>query len=117
MRRIIFNCKCGETNPSKFYGNKRSICGKCHNKYTIEKGNELKKKVVEYLGGGCINCGYNKFMCSLDIHHKDPKTKDKNFLSKRGWSWSRIEIEINKCILLCRNCHQAFHSGLIKLPD
>jgi predicted HNH restriction endonuclease len=32
----------------------------------------------------------------------------------RGWSWESILIELKKCILLCKNCHAAYHAGLLK---
>lgn len=38
--------KCGETNEDKFYGNRKTLCGKCHNKYTIEKGRGKKDFIV-----------------------------------------------------------------------
>jgi hypothetical protein len=33
----------------------------------------------------------------------------------RGWSWDRILVELGKCMLLCKNCHAAFHKGFLKL--
>tara|TARA_Y100000310_G_scaffold277958_1_gene296100 strand:- start:1938 stop:2429 length:492 start_codon:yes stop_codon:yes gene_type:complete len=108
---FIFLCKCGETNPKKFYGQKRRVCGKCHNQDTIRLGQEKKKKAVDCLGGSCKICGYDKFLCSLDIHHKDPTKKDPKFRSKRSWSWERLKKELTGCILLCKNCHSAVHYG------
>jgi len=102
---------CGETDPSKFYGNKRTICGKCHCSYTTKKGKENKEKAVEYLGGKCIKCGYNKCIEALDFHHTDKSKKDISFKSKRGWSWTRLKKELDKCILVCSNCHREIHNG------
>lgn len=48
---------------------------------------------------------------SLDIHHEDPATKDPDFVHRYGWSFDRLMAEIVGCILLCKNCHQAHHSG------
>lgn len=109
--------KCGETNPEKFYGHKKSICGKCHNAEVIKKGQENKRFAIEYLGGKCIYCGYDEFDCSLDLHHINPEEKDTNFATKRGWSRERLIKELDKCVLLCRNCHQAFHGGHISLDN
>lgn len=108
-------CACGETNPSKFYGHKKQICGKCHNQYCIKRGHEKRKFARDLLGGKCVYCGFDKWDCSMDIHHTDPTKKDKTFNSMRGWSLARIEKEMKHCILLCKNCHAAYHSGLIKL--
>lgn len=109
-------CECGETNPDKFYGNKRSICGKCHNQYTIKVGQEKRKKGIDLLGGKCLLCGYSKYCGSLDFHHVSPEVKDDKFDQMRGWSWSRIQKELENCVLLCRNCHGEVHAGVSKIP-
>ena len=102
---------CGEIDPSKFYGHKRTICGKCHNQYTLIKGKEKRIFAIEVLGNKCACCGYDKYPCSLDIHHLDPLIKDEHFARMRGWSKIKILAEIKNCILLCKNCHAALHSG------
>lgn len=103
--------KCGETDSEKFYGNKKNACAKCHNMDVGVRGALLHKRAVEHLGGKCTECGYNKYICSLDVHHVDPSIKDSNFSSWRNWSWKRAVIELKKCILLCSNCHHALHGG------
>jgi len=102
-------CKCGETNPEKFYGNKTRTCSACHNIYTYKKAKENRQLAIEYLGGMCSQCGYNAHDCALDIHHKDPKSKDPNFSKYRGWSKDRLLKELIHCILLCKNCHAIHH--------
>jgi len=104
-------CTCGETDPSKFYGHKRQCCAKCHLKYVSEKGKEKIAKARQLLGGKCQACGFDRFPCSLDFHHTNPAEKDPGFGTMRGWSWSRIERELKKCLLLCKNCHAAVHAG------
>ena len=104
-------CSCGTTDPNRFYGHKKRTCGRCHNHDVYLKGKEKRTRAVEYLGGCCSVCGYNKYECSLDIHHIDRQNKDPNFASMRGWSWGRIRKELEHCILLCRNCHHALHCG------
>lgn len=108
--------KCGETRPKLFYGHKRSICGKCHNDYCKTKGRYVRDRIVAYLGGCCRLCRFDKYQVALDVHHCDPNKKDPAFDHKRGWSWSRIERELKRgCVLLCKNCHSAVHSGEIVL--
>lgn len=107
---------CGERDPDKFYGNKITICAKCHNKYTNDIGHQKRLKAVEKLGGKCIICGYCRYTGSLDIHHLDPSKKDTKFSQMRGWTWERILKEIDNCVLLCKNCHSELHAGLIHLP-
>jgi len=62
-------------------------------------------------------CGYRKFVGALDFHHIDEKTKQFD-LSSRGLTraWSRIQIELDKCVLLCANCHREIHAGIVQLP-
>lgn len=110
----IYKCSCGEIDSNKFYNSKKSICIKCHNEYTIKMHQLKKKQGVEYLGGKCKICGFKKYLSSLDFHHLDGLTKDDNFANKTHWSWKRLKIELDKCILLCKNCHNAVHyEGLL----
>jgi len=64
---------------------------------------------------GCAICGYNKCTHSLDFHHVNPQ--DKKFqISAHQLSFKdeRIVDELNKCILLCRNCHGEIHEKIRK---
>lgn len=110
-------CSCGEIDPEKFYGNKKNVSGKCHNQDVIERGRIKKQRAREYLGGCCSHCGFDEHSVALDIHHLDPSQKDLNFRSMRGWGWARIEKELQFCVLLCKNCHAAVHSGDIVLTE
>jgi hypothetical protein len=78
---------------------------------------KLKSLAVELKGGKCQICGYCKYVGALDFHHLDENKKDFD-LSTRGLtrSWEKIKEEIDKCILVCSNCHREIHGGLIKLP-
>jgi predicted HNH restriction endonuclease len=78
---------------------------------------KLKSLAVELKGGKCQICGYSKYVGALDFHHIDENTKGFD-LSTRGLtrSWEKIKNEIQKCLLVCSNCHREIHAGLIKLP-
>lgn len=108
--------KCGQSDNKMFYGKEKTYCKKCRSKYVLEAGRRLRAKATEQLGGKCIICGFNKYLCSLDFHHISPKHKDPHFGSKRGWSWDRMKRELEKCVLLCKNCHAAVHSDILRLP-
>ena len=71
----------------------------------------LRQKAVEYKGGACQLCGYAKCIDALEFHHIDPNTKEFG-LSESGMtrSWKRIKNEIEKCILICANCHREEHA-------
>jgi len=59
----------------------------------------------------CSVCGENHPAC-LDFHHKNPQNKINTIsdLVNRGYSKETIFREINKCIVLCKNCHAKLHS-------
>ena len=102
--------KCGETDPNKFYGNKRQICAKCHNQVQLKTGRENRQFAVDYLGGKCEQCSFDKHPSAMDIHHVDPSSKDPGFSTMRYWNRDKIKAELDKCILLCKNCHAILHA-------
>lgn len=90
----------------KFYKN----CKLCHNKNPAKRLRNLKIKCVNYKGGMCKKCGYNKFIGSLDFHHIEPEHKD-FMISHSFTSFNNLhKKELDKCILLCSNCHRIEHS-------
>jgi len=58
----------------------------------------------------CQKCGEDRWFC-LDFHHLDSSVKKKNVsaLAEDGYSPRTIEAEINKCVILCNNCHRHLH--------
>lgn len=65
----------------------------------------------------CVICGESHPIC-LEFHHIDPGTKDGNvskFLHSK--SIKKSIAEINKCVILCSNCHQKFHAGLVQFDE
>ena len=73
----------------------------------------LKERAVYVLGNKCACCGYNKCIQALEFHHLNPVEKDFNFGSNSNRSWKDTRNEIQKCILVCANCHREIHYGLI----
>lgn len=76
-----------------------------------QRRKELRERAVQHLGGKCQICGYNKCSAAFDFHHVDPLGKDFN-ISAGLTSWERILPELEKCVLLCSNCHREVHDGL-----
>lgn len=71
--------------------------------------NRVKLKLIEYKGSKCSICGYNKPIPSVyDFHHTDPVKKD-FAISGKSFSYERLKKEVDKCILVCRNCHSEIH--------
>ncbi|EKD80311.1 MAG: hypothetical protein ACD_40C00144G0002 [uncultured bacterium] len=84
--------------------------------FVSERRRKLKKMAVELKGGKCQICGYNKYIGAMDFHHIDEENKSFD-LSSKGLtrSWDRIKEEINKCALVCSNCHREIHAGVVDL--
>ena len=74
---------------------------------------KYKKLAVEYKGGECMKCGYSKCMSALEFHHINPNEKDFG-ISQDGLnkSWDKIKKELDKCILVCANCHREIHESI-----
>lgn len=72
-----------------------------------------KELAVAYLGGQCAICGYSRCLTSLVFHHRDPALKAFTISNKsKAQSFKRIKPELDKCVLLCSNCHGEVHAGL-----
>lgn len=81
--------------------------------YTYLKKRGLQRKIsfIQKLGGKCSICGYNKNLSALVFHHLNPDEKRLS-LDMRAFSGNRYELieeEVDKCILLCSNCHMELH--------
>ena len=73
---------------------------------------QRRKKLfaVESFGGKCQICGYDKCIDALEFHHIDKSTKkEKPSYVIMRWSWENAKKELDKCILLCSNCHKEIH--------
>ena len=72
----------------------------------------MDTKALDYKGNKCELCGYNKCKTSLHFHHKDPKEKEFKISGNWGLNWERVKRELDKCMLVCANCHGEIHTGL-----
>jgi DNA-binding CsgD family transcriptional regulator len=73
---------------------------------------KIKEKAIKYKGEKCEKCGYNKCIRALEFHHLEPSEKDFTVSSYKVLSWEKIKIELDKCILVCANCHRELHDDL-----
>ena len=74
---------------------------------------KLKEKAINYKGNCCEKCGYNKCNSALEFHHLDPNKKDFGIGSYSVLSGEKIKLELDKCIMICANCHREIHHDLI----
>lgn len=90
----------------KEFRNKGNVCSSCRVNW---KKYEVKKLAVEYKGSSCQSCDYNLCIASLTFHHIDPTKKDFSIGGNHTRTFNSIKEELDKCILLCQNCHSALH--------
>jgi hypothetical protein len=105
----------GVKRPGRYNGN--------HGKktYLDQKNRAISRKLmlIREKGGACSVCGYNKNMAALCFHHIDPSIKELK-LDSRSLASSPIETlrkEVDKCILLCNNCHMELHYPHLEMVD
>ena len=72
-----------------------------------------KEDIVYVMGEHCQICGYNKAITALELHHLNPADKEFSIGAILNKDWELINSEIQKCILVCANCHREIHERLI----
>jgi len=55
---------------------------------------------------GCFICGYKEHYAALDFHHRNPKTKSFNISENKTVALNKLLEEIEKCDVVCVNCHR-----------
>ena len=139
--KVLGNRKyCLSCSPYNQHNNKRldiasartcSICGrkyeysrgkghtfqKCNSCLVNQRKQERKIQAIAYKGGQCAVCGYNRCPNALAFHHLNGQDKLFGISGSHALSWDKIRQELDKCILLCMNCHTEYHAGFLKLPD
>lgn len=114
---ICFKCKI-ELNENNSYTRKRvggglqPYCKNCLHIIQKERWLQRKFDAIKYKGGKCQRCGYDKFYGALEFHHRDPSTKLYDWSKLKLRTWECIKIELDKCDLLCSNCHREIHNEL-----
>ena len=68
-----------------------------------------KLKLITCMGSKCQICGYSKCTDALEFHHINPNEKDKDYFNMRGGLSPNLKTELDKCVLLCANCHREIH--------
>lgn len=82
-------------------------CKACRSEAVKRRRQKVKMMAVEYKGGRCERCGYDRCIEALEFHHTDPSSKDFGIAYKgHTRSWDKVRSELDKCIMLCANCHR-----------
>jgi len=117
MRNLKTCTTCKTAKPEEGFAvdkrrpsGRNSQCRQCQ--YDAKKNirDINKAKAVAYKGGKCNRCGL-LFECLdvYDFHHRDPNEKEEKPNQLMYSSWEKIVKEIDKCDLLCSNCHKLTH--------
>lgn len=112
---------CGQNFEIMDNGWTRKYCYECsphedenmsHAQAVTIKRRAIKKMLIEYKGGKCQHCGYDKCMRALEFHHLNPEEKDFHLSKNLSKSIASLKSEADKCVLLCSNCHAEEHQRL-----
>lgn len=87
-------------------------------KAVAKRRRKIKQLAIEYKGGKCQICKYNKCVGALELHHVN-KSEKRFGIGDKGYtrSWKVVQQELDKCVLLCANCHREIESGTTQLPQ
>ena len=109
--------KCNETKPMELFTKHKQCrngythyCKSCDAFATSQLRRDSKLKAVKYKGGACGRCGGVFHPSVYDFHHIDPTQKDADPGTFMGRKWETIKKELDKCVLLCANCHRLTHA-------
>lgn len=78
-----------------------------------------KNKIIDAFDGKCGLCGYSKCINALELHHVNPEEKEfsiSDIGKKNIRAWNVIAQELEKCVLLCANCHREVHADMVNIP-
>jgi hypothetical protein len=118
--------KCGvEKNSSLFYKKSdkysHSFCKECFNRYCSERWVNKKIESIIYKGSECIDCHISypeEPYVIFEFHHLDPNIKDFDWSEMKLQKKEIIIKELDKCVLLCSNCHKKrHHQGKFVVPS
>ena len=119
--KICCICK-KELDEERFYWRERTKqrrqaqCKKCLLEYQKQRWHNRKIQAIEYKGGVCVDCGQMPHWAAMQFHHLNPADKEFSWGKGRLKSWEKVKVELDKCVLLCANCHAVRHTRFYKHP-
>lgn len=86
------------------------VASTIRNKWAVvDARRKLKARAIEYKGGKCERCGYNRCHEALEFHHRDPAAKSFSISTGIYRRWDTLRRELDKCMMICANCHREEH--------
>lgn len=107
---ILKECKKHGLTEHVLLDDGTTKCKQCAKDAVIDKRRRNKIKLVEYKGGKCEICGYDKCIDALEFHHLDPEKKEYGLSNGNTGNFEKMKYEADKCILVCANCHREIHA-------
>lgn len=116
LGKHFFNCHYMADGSPEF----KTICSVCAQKWNkkwqkenrgkLNRQAALRKKkkkqeCISYKGGKCKECDYMGRGREMTFHHRPGVDKVRNISEMLDWSWLRLKVELDKCVLLCFRCH------------
>jgi len=91
-------------------------CKRCFNRYNVIRQRKVKQNCIDYKGGKCQLCGYSKCNSALEFHHRNSLKKDFQISKNKSATFSEVmKKELDKCDLLCSNCHREIHERILNV--
>ena len=115
QNKKYFHSEKGRESMNKYRrSDKAKKLGK---EYRQKRKNMWREWFINNGYGVCSKCGYNEYFEAIEFHHRDPSTKKIyvcEWVQKRGCTTKNQQIikqEIDKCDVLCANCHRKTHKN------
>ena len=114
---------CNETKPADDYytkssGKLMSYCKACVISQCAIRHRKIKLQAIEYKGGKCERCGFIGCPAAFDFHHLDPSIKDEAVVKRMRKAFTaEARQELDKCILVCSNCHRTIHYEQVNVEE
>ncbi len=108
---------CGETKTlDQFYphsgqsSGRQPRCAECCKSHSKLRKLERRLKIIEQFGDICYDCGEIYNPACYEFHHVNMEEKSFSISSYLTLGWERLQKELDKCVMLCANCHRIRHS-------
>lgn len=89
----------------EFKWTKNNVCSTCR---TFDRREKQRTKAIDFCGGKCSICKITDYDV-LTFHHRNPNEKSFNLCQSWQKKWKTLQDELEKCDLMCANCHMKFH--------
>lgn len=106
-------CKYHGETTYYLQGRNSYRCKKCNSERSSVRRRKVKELALDYLGSRCSICDYDKSIWALEFHHLYGKDFS---IGSKGYAraWHKVKEELDKCVLLCSNCHREQHEKEFK---